>query len=88
MSPHTRRTFLLAAGGGAAVAAVATRASLPDLPDTASRPSAGSAAITADNPLVAYVRDVRSGEIAVMAGDREVVFTDKALASRLAREIR
>ncbi len=86
MSPHTRRTFLLAAGGGAAAAAaVATTATLPRTPSAS---SVDSAAITADNPLVAYVRDVRSGEIAVMAGDREVVFTDRALASRLAREIR
>ena len=36
-------------------------------------------------PVVAYVRDPRTGEIEVMAGDREVKLRDPKLAARLAR---
>jgi len=36
-------------------------------------------------PVVAYIRDPRSGEIEVMAGDREVKIHDRKLAARIAR---
>ena len=86
MSPHTRRAFIIGAGGGVAagVAGASTTHGRPD----AAHASQATGDISADNPLVAYVRDVRSGEISVMAGDREVVVTDRALAARLAKEIR
>jgi hypothetical protein len=35
-------------------------------------------------PLVAHVRDTRTGEIAVYVGEREVVVHDKKLAHRIA----
>jgi hypothetical protein len=35
--------------------------------------------------MAAYVRDVRSGEVALMIEGREVVITDKRLVARLAR---
>ncbi len=38
-----------------------------------------------DQPFIAYVKDHRSGEIVVMVGEREVVYRDAELASRLAR---
>jgi len=38
-----------------------------------------------DRPFIAYVKDHRSGEIVVMVGEREVVYRDAELASRLAR---
>jgi hypothetical protein len=36
-------------------------------------------------PVVAYVRDPRTGEISVMAGERQVRLHDRNLAARLAR---
>lgn len=39
-------------------------------------------------PVVAYVRDARTGEISVMAGEREVKVQDQNLAARIARAAR
>lgn len=36
-------------------------------------------------PVVAYIRNPRTGEISVMAGEREVKFHDHKIAARLAR---
>ena len=36
-------------------------------------------------PVVAYVKDPRSGEISVMSGDREVIVHDQKLAAQIAR---
>jgi len=36
-------------------------------------------------PVVAYVKNPRKGEIAVMSGDREVTVRDRALAAKIAR---
>jgi hypothetical protein len=38
-----------------------------------------------DGPFVAWVKDAKSGVIAVMVGEREVLHTDRELAARLAR---
>jgi hypothetical protein len=39
-------------------------------------------------PVVAYVRNARTGEVAVMAGNRTVKVRDRQLASRIARAAR
>jgi hypothetical protein len=39
-------------------------------------------------PVVAYVRDPRTGEISVMAGEREVKVRDRKLATSIARAAR
>ena len=39
-------------------------------------------------PVVAYVRDPRTGEIEVLAGDREVTVRDRKLAATIARAAR
>jgi hypothetical protein len=86
MADTTRRTFLRGAGLTAAAAAAATVVG----PTTAALASAGSGE-TDDAPdasterLVAYVSDARTGRISVLAGDRETVVTDRALAQQLAR---
>jgi hypothetical protein len=38
-----------------------------------------------DEPLVAYVRDARRGEVTVTAGTREHTYRDRALVQRLLR---
>lgn len=37
-----------------------------------------------DGPIVAYVHDARTGEISVLAGEREVHVRDRKLAARIA----
>jgi hypothetical protein len=77
MADSTRRGFLTAAGltTAAGVAVLAT-----------GDPAAAEPALPADasGDLVAYVRDVRKGELVLMIEDREVVVVDKRLVTRLA----
>ena len=83
MSEATRRGFLAAAGVGAAGlvagtvgvggAGGATAAEEERLP------------VQARGSMAAYVRDVQTGEVAVMIEDARVVVTDKVLVARLAR---
>jgi hypothetical protein len=75
----TRRNFLVSAGAGAAAVGAAVIA--PD--DAVATAPAG-----ATGPLVAYVTDVRRGEITVMVGERGVSVRDVDLAARLARAAR
>jgi hypothetical protein len=49
---------------------------------------ADAKALATSGPLVAYVRDPRTGEISVMAGERQVKLQDRKLAARLARAAR
>ena len=83
MSALSRRTFI----GGAAAGAVAI---------TAAAAVAGMAAAAPDDApddvrhepselVVARVRDVRTGEIALYVGTEEITHTDRTLARRLAR---
>ena len=38
--------------------------------------------------MVAYIKDASTGSVAVMAGEREVVVTDKALVATLTKHLR
>jgi TAT (twin-arginine translocation) pathway signal sequence len=73
----TRRNFLVTAGAGAA--ALGAAVVVPE-PAAAEVPPAG-----VSGPLVAYVTDMRRGELTLMLGEREVVVHDRDLAARLAR---
>jgi hypothetical protein len=77
MNEPNRRGFLVLAGAGAA--AVGAVAVAPAAEASTSVPN------HVREPLVAYVRDARSGEVAVMIGEREVVVHDRELAARIAR---
>ena len=91
---HSRRGFLKSASTTAAVAGVgiagagmftANDAAAKTAAKQVAAPEQVSAPKQATEPLVAYVRDAHSGEIAVMVGDRQVVVHDKDLAARIAR---
>jgi hypothetical protein len=83
----TRRTFLARASiataavtGGAAV--------LSSMPASAisaatAAPAVRGVAPSVGEPLVAHVRNVATGEVAVLMGTREVVYRDRALVGRL-----
>lgn len=81
MSQATRRGFLAAAGVGAAAVGVASLA-------PAAFASTGAPVHEGNGtkePLVAYLRDVRSGELSIMVGERETVVHDRDLAARISR---
>jgi hypothetical protein len=40
------------------------------------------------DPVVAYVRDARKGEVSVMSGDREVTVRDRKLAAQITRAVK
>ncbi len=78
---QSRRGFLALAGAGAA--GVAAAAALGTAGDADAESTAVPKAAT--HPLVAFVRNARTGEVAVLEGEREVVVHDRALAARIAR---
>lgn len=93
MNSSTRRGFLTMVGVGAAAAGATVMApgALASTPRAGAAPQAAAAPVAdelpagASGPLVAYVHDVSTGEVAVMVGGHEVVITDKALVAKLAK---
>lgn len=75
----SRRSFLVLAGTGAAAAGTAVV-----LPVSSAEAAAPKGAAH-PGPLVAHVRDTRTGEVAVYLGNKEVVVRDKDLAHRIGR---
>lgn len=79
----TRLSFLKASAGAAAGAAaigVPTAAVLSeDKPRVVAEPSS----TTPREPVTAYVRDVKRGEVTVMAGTSETTYRDRALVEKL-----
>ena len=76
MSDSTRRAFVKNSAAAAAGMTV-VGALVAEQADAKAAATAG--------PVVAYVRDPRTGEISVMAGEREVKLQDRKIAARLAR---
>jgi hypothetical protein len=76
MSDSTRRGFVknsaAAAAGMTVVGALVAE-------------QADAKAAAKSGPVVAYIRDPRTGEISVMAGEREVKLHDRKVAARIAR---
>jgi hypothetical protein len=85
MEPTNRRDFLKHAGVAAAVAGAAAAAPLTiaDTAAAAENKKAGQVPTTArvDENVVAHLRDVQTGEVAIYAGDREITVKDKRLAA-------
>ncbi len=79
MSDSTRRAFVknsaAAAAGMTVVGALVAE-------------QADAKAAATSDPVVAYMRDPRTGEISVMAGERQVRLQDRKIAARLARAAR
>ena len=78
MTDSTRRGFLRTAGLTTAGAAVLAGAGAAEAEAEPALPA------DARGDLVAYVRDVRKGELVLMIEGREVVVVDKRLVTRLA----
>jgi hypothetical protein len=75
MSGSTRRVFVknsaAAAAGMTVVGALLTE-------------EAQARVAAHDGPVIAYVHDARTGEVSILAGDREVHVRDRKLAARIA----
>jgi TAT (twin-arginine translocation) pathway signal sequence len=92
MSDLSRRNFL--AHGAAAAGAVVVVGQLGDGAASAASPESGNGPVwfgeapTASEPFVVYIRDAAKGEVAVLRGEEEIVYTDRALVGRLQRAMR
>ncbi|HEU0212466.1 MAG TPA: twin-arginine translocation signal domain-containing protein [Jiangellaceae bacterium] len=83
MNHLSRRTFI---GGAAAGVAAATVAAVPGLAAAATHsPDDDGDAPDLAGPVLARLRDVRTGEITLYVGTDEISYTDRTLARRLAR---
>jgi hypothetical protein len=90
MSKLSRRTFLArtavaaaaVTGGAVTLAGVGAPALVTAAPRSRSpRPTRGDV-------LVAHVRDISTGEVAVLMGTREVVYRDRSLVAHLLAAVR
>ncbi|KAA0016559.1 hypothetical protein [Antrihabitans cavernicola] len=92
MSKTSRRLFLRRATLAASAATVAATSSQlwgstiaeADPADPATQPAHP---VELGAPLVALLRDAKTGEFTVMVADREVVFTNKRLAAALTHAV-
>lgn len=82
MSRMSRRAFLSSAGAVTGAAALGAAAGVPKLAAGMGLGSAPSGPLP-DAPVVAYVRNARRGELAVVVGDHEVTVKDAALVKRI-----
>jgi anaerobic selenocysteine-containing dehydrogenase len=88
MDKLSRRDFLQkssigAVAGAAMIGALASEVQPAAAVTRVAMSAAGSETAVSSDPLVAYVRDGRRGEVAIMVGDREVVRRDPELVRRL-----
>jgi hypothetical protein len=86
MEPINRRRFLVQ--GGAAVAAAGVASAVPISAANAlnkgrHRHTAVPADATLDEPVVAHLRNLHTGEVALFKGHTEVTVKDKHLAALL-----
>jgi len=90
MEQYNRRQFLTGISAGLAVAGAA--AYLPKVAGTSASPSTTPVpgnptdlgGDVGSEPIVAYVRNRRSGEISLFVGSREVTVRDSVVAAKLA----
>jgi hypothetical protein len=83
MTDRSRRAFLTTASLGAAAAGVAVV--IPAGAAGAAEPDALASGPAHDGPFAVWVKNAKTGELAVLVGETEVVHHDRALAKKLAR---
>jgi len=85
VEPTNRRDFLKHASVAAAVAgaAAAVPLSFAESAGADEKPPSVPAGARVDQHVVAHLRDVQTGEVAIYAGDREITVNDKRLAALL-----
>jgi len=77
------------AGAGLAATVMAGTLAAPASASAAPRTHPGRAArVSSDEPVIVHIRDVRSGEMDVFAGENQVRLRDPGLAARLVQAAR
>ena len=84
MAESSRRTFLKTASIGAAAVGAAAVVS-PGLLGSSKSPEPVTFGPLHGGPFVAWVKDVKEGEVAVMVGEQTIVHKDANLAKQLAQ---
>jgi hypothetical protein len=85
----TRGSMAIAAAGiatavpGLASGLVAAEQEAPEAQGMVSELTAAGETVSMDEPLVAHVRDLATGEIGLFSGTQEIVLHDPSLAARL-----
>ena len=97
MTDLSRRIFLASGGrdaGAAAAGAVVVVGQIGSETASAAGPETGSEPAwfgghpVASEPFVVYIRNAAKGQVAVLRGEEEIVYTDRALVGRLQRAMR
>lgn len=89
MDQFSRRTFIrgataaAAAGGLVAVAPLASASASPAIAARTDRAMHLAAETSGEETLVAHVKNVRSGELSLYVGEREVTVKDRQIAALL-----
>jgi len=83
VADHSRRKFLKHASLGAA--AVSAAVVVPGLAAASAEAEPVAAGPAHAGPFAAWVTDAKTGEIAVLVGQHEVLHRDRKLAARLAQ---
>jgi hypothetical protein len=85
MSEVSRRTFMKQVSVGAAGVAAVGALGMPQASARAGRRARPdeSAADTSTEPVMAFVRDRKRGEVTILVGHREIVHRDPELVRRL-----
>ena len=89
MERLSRRSFVKIAGAatGAAALAVAPPIARAAVGEEGAQPTDPTARVP-EEPIVAYVRDARRGEVTVTSGTAEHTYRDRALVRKLMRAAR
>lgn len=85
----TRRSFLIKGSAGAAGTAAVLGGGVVLGSSRSDEPALSSEELEElDQPVLLQIRDARRGEVEVLVGEREVVFTDRSLVARVLRAAR
>ena len=89
MDPVSRRSFLVRSSAGVAGAAAVGAGGIAAMTGVAgAAPLSEEELGQLDPTVIVSIRDAATGEVAVLSGDREVVFTDRTLVANLLRATR
>jgi hypothetical protein len=82
----SRRTFIKSSAGvatGAAIAVTPAAIALQDASAAEAREVVHKPSPTPSEPVMAYVRDAKRGEVTVLSGTNEATYRDRALVKRM-----
>jgi hypothetical protein len=89
MTKLSRRGFLGQTSAGAAtIGALLAMPGLAEVTNAAGIPRSELTKAELEGPIVAHIRNLHTGEIAIMVGTREIVYRDQQFVKRLVKALR